>query len=59
MNKKVKSDKLIIAYEAKVNHAEELVITLGEKLVIAYEDKAERANELVLRTKRKQIVQKN
>ena len=53
MNKKVKSDKLVIACEAKVNHAEELVITLGEKLVIAYEDKAERANELVIANKEK------
>ena len=31
MNKKVMSDKLIIACEAKVNHAEELVIALGVK----------------------------
>jgi hypothetical protein len=30
MNKKVKSDELNIACEVKVNHAEELVITLGE-----------------------------
>jgi PAS domain S-box-containing protein len=47
MNKIVKSDKSIVASEAKVNHAEDLVISLGEELVTAYEDKAEKANELV------------
>ena len=53
MNKKVKSDKLIIAYEAKVNHAEDLVIAVGKELVTDYEDKAERAKELVTLNKEK------
>jgi len=46
MNKTLKSDKSIIANEAKLNHAEDLVIALKEELVTAYEDKAERAYEL-------------
>jgi PAS domain S-box-containing protein len=53
MNKTVKVDKSIIVNTEKLNHAEELVISLGEELVHAYEDKAERANELVVANKEK------
>ena len=53
MNEILKSDKSIIANEAKVNHAEDLVIALEEELVTPYEDKAERANELVTLNKEK------
>jgi PAS domain S-box-containing protein len=56
MNKILKSDNSINANEAKVNHAEDLVIALEEELVTAYEDKAERADELVTLNKEKAIL---
>jgi signal transduction histidine kinase len=60
MNKIVKSDKLIIACEAKENHAEELVIAKEEntkrvaELAIANEEKAKREAELVIANKQKE-----
>ena len=53
MNKVLKCDKSIIANEAKLKHAEDLVISLEEEIVTAYKDKIERANELVTLNKEK------
>ena len=53
MNKVLKCDKSIIANEAKLKHAEDLVIALQEEIVTSYEDKIERANELVTLNKEK------
>jgi len=53
MNKVLKCDKSIIANEAKLKHAEDLIIALQEEIVTSYEDKIERANELVTLNKEK------
>jgi PAS domain S-box-containing protein len=53
MNKILKCDKSIIGNEAKLKHAEDLVIALQEEIVAYYKDKIERANELITLNKEK------
>jgi PAS domain S-box-containing protein len=53
MNKILKCDKSIIANEAKLKHAEDLVIALEEEIGNANKDKIERANDFVTLNKEK------